>query len=1087
MLYLEDYLEMIEHLPQELRDRFTEMREMDLAVQNNSDTLAKRAKALFTQCRHNELSTDEADSEFANIRNEYYRVLEDADEKVQLAGQMYDLVDRYLRRLDTELYKFKCELEADHNGITEILEKRSLELDNTTSNGNTIQKENRFYDAHGPITPSSANRVDSRHKQQQLLQKAQPLTQGQLPQQPPQLQQQQMKQQSRNLSQQHQLTQPHTVGESLTQSLTQPLPQIRKLPYVPGTAPAKPHQLRQELQQQLLRQQKQIKIPGGPLESESSSLVPQQQSQLSQQQVPNPPQQHLHVQLAQPHVKLQQKPHKQQPIQFQPQQQQQTSNLSSVQSSLTQTQQHLPQTVHQVQQNSQPQMQPISNQQHLPLTQQQHQLKPHHMTQQQQQSSTHLLQPQTQQLAMQQQQSVQVGQNLQEQQPHDPMASASLETIDSGIPLEPESEWSYDPNEPRYCICNQVSYGDMVALIEHLPQELRDRFTEMREMDLAVQNNSDTLAKRAKALFTQCRHNELSTDEADSEFANIRNEYYRVLEDADEKVQLAGQMYDLVDRYLRRLDTELYKFKCELEADHNGITEILEKRSLELDNTTSNGNTIQKENRFYDAHGPITPSSANRVDSRHKQQQLLQKAQPLTQGQLPQQPPQLQQQQMKQQSRNLSQQHQLTQPHTVGESLTQSLTQPLPQIRKLPYVPGTAPAKPHQLRQELQQQLLRQQKQIKIPGGPLESESSSLVPQQQSQLSQQQVPNPPQQHLHVQLAQPHVKLQQKPHKQQPIQFQPQQQQQTSNLSSVQSSLTQTQQHLPQTVHQVQQNSQPQMQPISNQQHLPLTQQQHQLKPHHMVKDGKEYLIVQSRALQHQQRVIAVALPKHLQTQHVKKQEQQLQQQHIHQNISQLGCTSSSYQTQQQQQSSTHLLQPQTQQLAMQQQQSVQVGQNLQEQQPHGQIVQPQQQQVAQTSHSITSTAYSQMQQLPSPSTSQLQQHQAVGQTSLLGQQSSGLSSMSSIDTLDPMASASLETIDSGIPLEPESEWSYDPNEPRYCICNQVSYGDMVACDNEGCPFEWFHYPCVNITSSPKGKWYCPQCSTSMKRRGSRKN
>lgn len=26
-------------------------------------------------------------------------------------------------------------------------------------------------------------------------------------------------------------------------------------------------------------------------------------------------------------------------------------------------------------------------------------------------------------------------------------------------------------------------------------------------------------------------------------------------------------------------------------------------------------------------------------------------------------------------------------------------------------------------------------------------------------------------------------------------------------------------------------------------------------------------------------------------------------------------------------------------------------------------------------------------------------------------------------------------------------WNYDPSEPRYCICNQVSYGDMVACDN----------------------------------------
>lgn len=30
----------------------------------------------------------------------------------------------------------------------------------------------------------------------------------------------------------------------------------------------------------------------------------------------------------------------------------------------------------------------------------------------------------------------------------------------------------------------------------------------------------------------------------------------------------------------------------------------------------------------------------------------------------------------------------------------------------------------------------------------------------------------------------------------------------------------------------------------------------------------------------------------------------------------------------------------------------------------------------------------------------------------------------------------------------EEEWTYDPNEPRYCICNQVSYGDMVACDNQ---------------------------------------
>uniref|UniRef100_A0A182UWW4 Inhibitor of growth protein 3 n=1 Tax=Anopheles merus TaxID=30066 RepID=A0A182UWW4_ANOME len=160
MLYLEDYLEMIEHLPQELRDRFTEMREMDLAVQNNTDALDKRVRALFQQCRRAEISSPMADVEFDSIRTNYYRVLDDSDEKIQLAGQMYDLVERYLRRLDTELDKFKCELEADHNGITEILEKRSLELDSMTSNGGANQKENRFYDTQNAHPAGHSGRSD---------------------------------------------------------------------------------------------------------------------------------------------------------------------------------------------------------------------------------------------------------------------------------------------------------------------------------------------------------------------------------------------------------------------------------------------------------------------------------------------------------------------------------------------------------------------------------------------------------------------------------------------------------------------------------------------------------------------------------------------------------------------------------------------------------------------------------------------------------------------------------------------------------------------------------------------------------------
>ncbi|CCF57894.1 hypothetical protein KAFR_0D02470 [Kazachstania africana CBS 2517] len=48
----------------------------------------------------------------------------------------------------------------------------------------------------------------------------------------------------------------------------------------------------------------------------------------------------------------------------------------------------------------------------------------------------------------------------------------------------------------------------------------------------------------------------------------------------------------------------------------------------------------------------------------------------------------------------------------------------------------------------------------------------------------------------------------------------------------------------------------------------------------------------------------------------------------------------------------------------------------------------------------------------------------------------------------------------------------DSNVERYCFCNDVSYGDMIACDNTNCKIEWFHYGCVGLKNEPTGKWYC---------------
>ncbi|KAK1290927.1 PHD finger protein ING1 [Acorus calamus] len=64
----------------------------------------------------------------------------------------------------------------------------------------------------------------------------------------------------------------------------------------------------------------------------------------------------------------------------------------------------------------------------------------------------------------------------------------------------------------------------------------------------------------------------------------------------------------------------------------------------------------------------------------------------------------------------------------------------------------------------------------------------------------------------------------------------------------------------------------------------------------------------------------------------------------------------------------------------------------------------------------------------------------------------------------------------------ELDLPVDPNEPTYCFCNQVSFGEMVACDHPNCKIEWFHYGCVGLKEQPKGKWYCPDCIGLQKRR-----
>lgn len=70
------------------------------------------------------------------------------------------------------------------------------------------------------------------------------------------------------------------------------------------------------------------------------------------------------------------------------------------------------------------------------------------------------------------------------------------------------------------------------------------------------------------------------------------------------------------------------------------------------------------------------------------------------------------------------------------------------------------------------------------------------------------------------------------------------------------------------------------------------------------------------------------------------------------------------------------------------------------------------------------------------------------------------------------------------PLPVDYAFKVDPNEPVYCTCRQISFGNMIACENQECKIEWFHFSCVGLKAEPNEPWYCEQCRSEIKNRSS---
>lgn len=113
-LYLENYLDGLEHLPAELRRNFNLMRELDNRVQTLMKTIDKECNDFMKNTSSDTappVSEDGRRDKLKAIQDMFNKTKQLGDDKVQLAIQTYELVDKHIRRLDADLQRFEGEIQ----------------------------------------------------------------------------------------------------------------------------------------------------------------------------------------------------------------------------------------------------------------------------------------------------------------------------------------------------------------------------------------------------------------------------------------------------------------------------------------------------------------------------------------------------------------------------------------------------------------------------------------------------------------------------------------------------------------------------------------------------------------------------------------------------------------------------------------------------------------------------------------------------------------------------------------------------------------------------------------------------------------
>lgn len=107
-LYLENCLDSLEALPGELRRNFTLMHDLDVKNRSMLQDIDAASDEYLRKAR--ELSTSQKASEMEKIQKMFRKAKDHGEEKVNIAIQTYEMVDKHIRRLDSDLAKFEAEM-----------------------------------------------------------------------------------------------------------------------------------------------------------------------------------------------------------------------------------------------------------------------------------------------------------------------------------------------------------------------------------------------------------------------------------------------------------------------------------------------------------------------------------------------------------------------------------------------------------------------------------------------------------------------------------------------------------------------------------------------------------------------------------------------------------------------------------------------------------------------------------------------------------------------------------------------------------------------------------------------------------------